>query len=184
MKYLLADVLVYNDEEGTFSHIDAPDDAHQILTGTANAVMKLLVRHHGNVVERELFFSEVWDARGVQGSNNSLNQYISILRKMLAGFVPEKPAIVTVPKKGFMLSADIRVQPLPDPSDKHSYAPRCFPPALVLCTFINLVAIALCLWNTGKTQTPARAEMSARFLVGECPFIAAPLRTDALYFPP
>ena len=52
MKYLLADVLVYNDEEGTFSHIDAPDDAHQILTGTANAVMKLLVRHHGNVVER------------------------------------------------------------------------------------------------------------------------------------
>lgn len=73
--------------------------------------MKLLVIQHGNVVEREAFLREVWDERGLQGSNNSLNQYISILRKLLASLVPDATFIVTVPKMGFMLSADITVVP-------------------------------------------------------------------------
>jgi hypothetical protein len=55
MKYLLADVLVYNDEDGSFSLIGAPEEEPQMLTGTANAIMKLLVAHHGNVIEREGF---------------------------------------------------------------------------------------------------------------------------------
>ena len=83
MKYLLADAIVYNDEDGSVSLINAPDEDAQLLTCTANTIMKLLVQHHGNVVERETFLQEVWDRRGLQGSNNSLNQYISILRKML-----------------------------------------------------------------------------------------------------
>jgi DNA-binding winged helix-turn-helix (wHTH) protein len=112
MKYLLADVLVYNDEDGSFSLIGAPEEEPQMLTGTANAIMKLLVAHHGNVIEREGFLRDVWDERGLQGSNNSLNQYISILRKMLASLVPDTGFIVTVPKMGFMLSADIPVTPL------------------------------------------------------------------------
>jgi hypothetical protein len=66
MKYLLADVLVYNDEDGSFSLIGAPEEEPQMLTGTANAIMKLLVAHHGNVIEREGFLRDVWDERGLQ----------------------------------------------------------------------------------------------------------------------
>ena len=109
MKYLLADAIVYNDEDGSVSLINAPDEDAQLLTCTANTIMKLLVQHHGNVVERETFLQEVWDRRGLQGSNNSLNQYISILRKMLAALLPDALLIVTVPKTGFMLSADVTV---------------------------------------------------------------------------
>ena len=112
MKYLLADAIVYNDEDGSVSLINAPDEDAQLLTCTANTIMKLLVQHHGNVVERETFLQEVWDRRGLQGSNNSLNQYISILRKMLAALLPDALLIVTVPKTGFMLSADVTVTPL------------------------------------------------------------------------
>lgn len=114
MKYLLADAIVYNDEDGSVSLINAPDLDRQILTCTANAIMKLLVQHHGNVVERDTFLSDVWDQRGLQGSNNSLNQYISIVRKMLSSLLPDTLFIVTVPKTGFMLSADIAVTPLED----------------------------------------------------------------------
>jgi DNA-binding winged-HTH domains len=81
MKYLLADTLVYNDEDGSVSLVDTPDVEPQVMTATANSIMKMLVLHHGNVVEREAFLHDVWDERGLQGSNNSLNQYISILRK-------------------------------------------------------------------------------------------------------
>ena len=112
MKYLLADAIVYNDEDGSVSLINAPDEDAQLLTCTANTIMKLLVQHHGNVVERETFLQEVWDRRGLQGSNNSLNQYISILRKMLATLLPDALFIVTVPKTGFMLSAS-PVRPIP-----------------------------------------------------------------------
>lgn len=55
MKYLLADAIVYNDEDGSVSLINAPDEDAQLLTCTANTIMKLLVQHHGNVVERETF---------------------------------------------------------------------------------------------------------------------------------
>jgi DNA-binding winged helix-turn-helix (wHTH) protein len=67
MKYLLADAIVYNDEDGSVSLINAPDEDAQLLTCTANTIMKLLVQHHGNVVERETFLHDVWDRRGLQG---------------------------------------------------------------------------------------------------------------------
>ena len=121
MKYLLADAIVYNDEDGSVSLINAPDEDAQLLTCTANTIMRLLVQHHGNVVERETFLQEVWDRRGLQGSNNSLNQYISILRKMLATLLPDALFIVTVPKTGFMLSADVTVTPLEEaPPDRQN----------------------------------------------------------------
>ena len=112
MKYLLADALVYNDEDGTVTPVNAPEEDAQLLTCTANTILKLLVKHHGNVIERETFLREVWDKRGLQGSNNSLNQYISILRKMLASLLPDVLFIVTVPKTGFMLCADVTVTAL------------------------------------------------------------------------
>lgn len=112
MKYLLADAIVYNDEDGSVSLINVPPEDAQILTCTANSIMKLLVQHHGNVVERETFLHDVWDRRGLQGSNNSLNQYISILRKMLTSLLPDVLFIVTVPRTGFMLSADVTVTAL------------------------------------------------------------------------
>ena len=37
MKFLLADTLVYNDEDGSFALVDTPEEAPQMLTGIANA---------------------------------------------------------------------------------------------------------------------------------------------------
>ena len=66
MKYLLADALIYNDEDGIITPVNAPEEDAQILTCTANTILKLLVKHHGNVVERETFLHDVWDRRGLQ----------------------------------------------------------------------------------------------------------------------
>lgn len=112
MKYLLADMLVYDNEDGTLTLQNDAAAESQSLTCTAQTILNLLIDHHGMVVERETFLQEVWDNRGLHGSSNSLNQYISILRKMLATLVPDSLFIVTVPKVGFMLSADMPVIPL------------------------------------------------------------------------
>lgn len=67
MKYLLADAIVYNDEDGSVSLINAPDEDAQLLTCTANTIMKLLVQHHGNVVERETFLQKSGIGEGFRG---------------------------------------------------------------------------------------------------------------------
>lgn len=116
MKYLLADALVYDNEDGSITLCNSADSESQTLTCTAQAILNLLIAHHGVVVERETFLQQVWDDRGLRGSSNSLNQYISILRKMLAVLVPDSLFIVTIPKVGFMLNTDISIVPLTVPA--------------------------------------------------------------------
>ncbi|UNC51746.1 winged helix-turn-helix domain-containing protein [Enterobacter huaxiensis] len=171
MKFLLADALVYNDEDGSLSVVGAPDVEPQVLTTTANGILKMLVKQHGNVVERDSFLREVWDERGLQGSNNSLNQYISILRKMLASLVPDASFIVTVPKMGFMLNADITVQPLSDrPEHEESIkTPRRSPSALLFCSGFTIVVVALCVWMFVIKQNQQHAEMHLLTHIGACP---------------
>jgi len=116
MKYQLAGLLVYDNEDGSITLCNAAESESQMLTCTAQTILNLLIAHHGIVVERETFLQQVWDDRGLRGSSNSLNQYISILRKMFATLAPEHLFIVTVPKVGFMLSGDIAIVPLDAPA--------------------------------------------------------------------
>lgn len=67
MKYLLANMLIYDDEDGSLSLTGEPTEESQILTSTANHIFSLLVAHHGMVVEREKFLQAVWDERGLVG---------------------------------------------------------------------------------------------------------------------
>ena len=171
MKYLLADAIVYNDEDGSVSLINAPDEDAQLLTCTANTIMKLLVQHHGNVVERETFLQEVWDRRGLQGSNNSLNQYISILRKMLASLLPDALLIVTVPKTGFMLSADVTVTPLEEapPTAETAKPAWRVRPEWLFCGALTLVVVALCLWIVLIKPENSQREIQLLTHIGTCP---------------
>ncbi|MFP2408718.1 transcriptional regulator [Enterobacter ludwigii] len=178
MKYLLADAIVYNDEDGSVSLINAPDLDRQILTCTANAIMKLLVQHHGNVVERDTFLSDVWDQRGLQGSNNSLNQYISIVRKMLSSLLPDTLFIVTVPKTGFMLSADIAVTPLEDDFPVVESVPtsRRIQPEWLFCGVLTLMVVALCIGACLTKQAHQYSDTHLLTHIGTCPvYTFAPL---------
>ena len=185
MKYQLADILTYTDDDATLSLSGSDGDECQQLTSTANAIFSLLVSHAGMVVDREMFLSEVWDRRGLQGSNSSLNQYISILRKMLAAMVPDTTFIVTVPKTGFMLSADLSVvrlgQPQVGPAPVQAPAPtaRRDPHWIALfCTLITLVVCSsLLAWKQHKNQS----DVYLLSHIGRCPvYTFAPL-ADAFH---
>lgn len=170
MKYLLAGVLVYNDEDGSLSLTTTPDEESEVLTCTANTLLKILLNHHGNVVERETLLREAWDARGLQGSNNSLNQYISILRKILAALVPDTAFIVTVPKTGFMITPELPVKTLKDlhPSQpsrrRHVYRFK-----RVYCILLTLLVIAMCSGFWVKKKSLPMPQMFLLTHMGECP---------------
>lgn len=155
MKYLLADLLVYDNEDGTLTLQNDAETESQSLTSTAQTILNLLITHHGMVVDRETFFQEVWDNRGLQGSNNSLNQYISILRKMLAALVPDSLFIVTVPKVGFMLNAEMPVVPLAPATavDQPIQSRRTGRRSLVVTLFVALLCASLLFWQQQRQQT-------------------------------
>jgi DNA-binding winged helix-turn-helix (wHTH) protein len=49
----------------------------------------------------------VWDAYGQEASNNSLNQYLSVLRKAFRNVGLEHEIIITVPKQGFLIKVNV-----------------------------------------------------------------------------
>lgn len=169
MKYLLADMLVYDNEDGTLTLQNDAAAESQSLTCTAQTILNLLIDHHGMVVERETFLQEVWDNRGLHGSSNSLNQYISILRKMLATLVPDSLFIVTVPKVGFMLSADMPVIPLDTETRESAPASPRSPRITGSLILVTLIVTGLCLaalfWNAHRQ----RAELFLLSHIDTCP---------------
>lgn len=112
MNYLIANTVIYDTESGAFILQGAvnQDDA-KTLTPTANRILALLLSAPGEVFKREDILDKVWESQGHAGSNSSLNQYISILRKALSEWISDTDIIVSVPRVGFYFNADISVVP-------------------------------------------------------------------------
>lgn len=122
MIYSINRTIIYNPDDGSLT---LTDDIHQesageiSLTPTANRLLQILITHQGSVLAREELLEHVWDNYGLKSSNNSLNQYVSMLRRNFTDLGVEETAIVTVPRVGFMFSAELEIStsgPLPRPS--------------------------------------------------------------------
>ncbi len=53
--------------------------------------------------------SFVWEKHGLEPSNNSLNQYVSQLRKLMNHFHLPEDSIRTVPREGFVLKSELDI---------------------------------------------------------------------------
>nr|WP_194928611.1 winged helix-turn-helix domain-containing protein [Citrobacter freundii] len=109
MLYLIDDIVIYDALNGTLRRNDEKIAEATHLTTIANKIFSYLVQHHGALVTRNTLFDEIWEKEGVASSSNTLNQYISLLRKILSGYLGDKEIIVTVPRAGYYLSKDISV---------------------------------------------------------------------------
>ncbi|WP_297203536.1 winged helix-turn-helix domain-containing protein [uncultured Pluralibacter sp.] len=112
MVYRINRTVIYNPDDGTLTLVDDSDQdcvGEISLTPTANRLLHLLIMHQGSVIEREALLEHVWDNYGLKSSNNSLNQYVSMLRRNFADLGLEEAAIVTVPRTGFMFSQDLEI---------------------------------------------------------------------------
>lgn len=109
MLYNLDGKVIYDSINGTLRRPNEKmaDSIH--LTTLASKILHHLVLHHGELVTRDTLFNEVWEKAGIVSSSNTLNQYISLLRKTLAGYLGDRDIIVTVPRAGYYLSKELNV---------------------------------------------------------------------------
>ncbi|VGC13270.1 transcriptional regulator [Klebsiella quasipneumoniae] len=107
MLFLINNVLWFRDDD---CMLYTNDNAFSVtLTATTSRLLHYLLERHGEIVSRDELLDNVWEAYGLNASNNSLNKYISDLRRYLATAGVGSEVIVTVPKIGFMISQDVIV---------------------------------------------------------------------------
>lgn len=103
MIFIINGRIKFNEYEGTLE--DVADPLHiQPLVDNACRLLAIFVRNNEMLIKRRQLLEEVWEERGLKGTNGNLNNYISLLRRHLAQF-GETELIITYPRKGFKLVA-------------------------------------------------------------------------------
>ncbi|MGL0763542.1 transcriptional regulator [Citrobacter freundii] len=103
MKYLINNEVTFRTDDGVLANLSSSDNS-LTLSITANRIFTYLLEQEGKVVSREEMFTNVWDKNGLQASNNSLSQYIYLIRKGLQELGCEHEIIQTVPRVGFFIA--------------------------------------------------------------------------------
>lgn len=118
--YYIEDVIFYADQKLLVSNSDSENKI--VLTAPASQCLELLIASQPEVVSHDVFFREIWESRGMQIPHNTLYQNISQIRKALKSLsAGGADFIITVPRTGFRLSAEIKNLDSDDISFMDSY---------------------------------------------------------------
>ncbi|MGK3212754.1 winged helix-turn-helix domain-containing protein [Enterobacter kobei] len=115
--YLLNSRVRYRSEDGVLTKFTANNEVvdEVSLTVTANRILLLLIESRGQTLARETLLNKVWEENGLTHSNNTLIQYVSLLRKILTQYLEEEDIIRTVPKVGYIFDDRVQVDIISDP---------------------------------------------------------------------
>lgn len=113
MIFRIDDRVLYRVDDNTLTSTSDPEQKIA-LTLTSSRLLLLLLSHQGEVMPRETIYRHVWEDYGLEASGNTLTQYVSVLRRALHTLGVGSEAIITVPRIGFMVSAELDVTCLPD----------------------------------------------------------------------
>lgn len=117
MLFTINNIIKFRNNDGALWIENIPD-SEIILTITTSRLLNLLLSRNGQLITRDEILTKVWDAYGLKSSNNSLNKYISDLRKVFRDMGQSEEIIVTVPKTGFTFSATVH-------EEKITHLPLC-----------------------------------------------------------
>lgn len=109
MHYLINGVVKFNPVDYTLISTDKTVDM-LTLSRISSELLQLFIINNEVPLNRENILSELWEKRGLNASSNNLNNYVSMLRKALTHCGCEG-VITTIPKHGFIFSADITLLP-------------------------------------------------------------------------
>lgn len=174
MNYIIEETLLYYSETGILCLIDKESEQSITLPGTPNRILSYLLINKGKALSKEEILKGVWESHGIDGSSNSLKQYLSYLRKILVTYLPEKEIITTVPRRGYMISDEVNIK-LIKPSaknNKQSLSKKIKKKILILniiCIAI-LATVALFIFSYYKTSAygVTRIPIYERPITGNC----------------
>lgn len=109
MRYKISARVIYDATDNTLTLPECNEPDSQ-LSITAGALLYYFLRHT-DVVSRDEVLKKVWDDNGLTSSNGNLNQYLSMLRKILRHYDVDN-IIVSVSRGLLQLNPDLTIEPL------------------------------------------------------------------------
>lgn len=107
MRYIINSSIAFRVEDGALYRIESNDIV--VLPIPAQRLLLIILESGGSILHREFLLQEVWDNFGLVGSNNNLNQYLSLLRRTVSAFGCEK-FIETIPKVGIKIIEGVQIE--------------------------------------------------------------------------
>ncbi|WP_187433230.1 winged helix-turn-helix domain-containing protein, partial [Serratia marcescens] len=116
MKYIIDEKVIFRTDDGAIWP-SGDEESKVILSPIVSRLLALLLEEKGIIMTRDDIMHRVWTAHGLEASGNSLNQYISQLRKIMSNFGLGDSVIHTLPRIGFRLDEHLNVQWLPSSTE-------------------------------------------------------------------
>ncbi|MEQ9887308.1 winged helix-turn-helix domain-containing protein [Pectobacterium zantedeschiae] len=104
MVYLINDLIIFNEGEGTLAWIERENEATSV-NFPISRLLCLLIENQGVTLSREFLLKEALEKHALCPSLNNLNNYLSLLRKVLREF-DLSDSIVTIPKMGIVFNVE------------------------------------------------------------------------------
>lgn len=116
MKYTINLIVVFDPEHRTLA-LNNNQTAIE-LSKPSCRVLNEFIKNNGDNLSRDSLLKNAWEDYGFPPSNASLNNCISDLRKSFVNLGLEKPIIITLPRVGFRMEADIHPAPKQEADSK------------------------------------------------------------------
>lgn len=110
MKYTLNLIVVFDPELRTLALNNNKLTSIE-LSKPSCRVLNEFIKYNGDNLSRDLLLKNAWEDYGFPPSNASLNNCISELRKSFVSLGIDKPIIITLPRVGFRMEAEIHPTP-------------------------------------------------------------------------
>lgn len=112
MKYIISLTLIFDPE----SRLLMLRNNTQLVVGLSNPATRLLselIKNNKTELTRETLLKHVWEDFGFSPSGATLSNHISELRKAFEALGMSKDILITVPRRGFKLDAEIHPETKP-----------------------------------------------------------------------
>ncbi|OIX92600.1 hypothetical protein BFS14_21565 [Serratia fonticola] len=106
MVFTIFNMIAFRSEDGAMWNIAQPD-RRLTFTTIPTRLFSYLLENADRMVGREELLNNIWDKYGLEPSNNSVNQYISLIRKSLIELGCDEEIIKTLPRVGFFIAGDM-----------------------------------------------------------------------------
>jgi len=116
MLYIFNENIVYDDAQCSLTNCKSYDSI--LLPATASRLLSLFIRYQGSTLTREEILNCVWDEYGYKASNNTLTQYVSLIRKNFQLLGETADIIITIPRTGFVMNKDVEVKMIEPGAEK------------------------------------------------------------------
>lgn len=109
MRYKINDKIIFDMLSSSVEHIETQDSV--ILSLSQSHLLRVIITSGSEILPKDKIISDLWNHHGISVSGNTLNQSLSVFRRILAGFECDN-FIITIPRVGIRVNPDIAIQVL------------------------------------------------------------------------